>query len=203
MAGFASRWARHVAWVSLWGPLLSLIPARWRGRKLDQLSGDWETSATISGVFEFALALELFWTWFDNRLQLATLLWVALYMAIDGAWRALAAHTAGEAHGTLLLAVVDEAAHALSGPRALFRRALTDKLTLMSRARNGNCELPAAVRSGIGSLAASCAWRPSGPVPTIGISGWRQRCFFRLAAPKGTPLGRRGDRSRRGPMSIC
>jgi hypothetical protein len=130
MPRLASQWVRQVTWICCWGPLLSLLPERWRGNRLGQRMGDWQLSAELSGVFELSLALELFWGWFGERLHHPVFLWLALYLAVDGPWRALSAHTAGQAPGTLLLAVLEEAAQAWFRSRGWRGAPLLDVVTL-------------------------------------------------------------------------
>jgi hypothetical protein len=100
----------HTAWFILYGPVLSLLPERWRGRNLNQKFASWTLATTLSGVFEVALAVNLFCAWYVFQLT-PVLAWIGIYFVCDGGWRAFNSFINGESAGSVLLLFVDQAFH--------------------------------------------------------------------------------------------
>ncbi len=101
----------HFAWLLIYGPALSFLPERWRGRGFNQKFALWEAATIISGVGELFAGVNMFGIWYTFQLSPA-LLWVAVYFLCDGAWRTINAKTHGESAGSVLLVFVDQAIHA-------------------------------------------------------------------------------------------
>ncbi len=103
----------HTTWFLIYGPALSFLPERWRGRSLNQKFAKWIPATIISGVCELALAANLFAMWF--ALQSSNIVvWIGAYFLCDGAWRTFNAFVLGESAGSVFLLFVDqgiEAAH--------------------------------------------------------------------------------------------
>jgi len=98
----------QTAWFLLYGPALSLLPERWRGRTLNQKFASWVVATTISAVFELALAINLFCAWFVLQLS-PVLAWIGFYFLCDGSLRAFTSFINGESAGSVLLLFVDHA----------------------------------------------------------------------------------------------
>jgi hypothetical protein len=101
----------HFGWIFIFGPVLSILPERLRGRALNQKFAIWGTATIISGVAEMFAGLNMIGIYFTFQVS-PVLLWVAAYFLCDGAWRALNAKIHGESAGTVLFVFADEAIHA-------------------------------------------------------------------------------------------
>jgi hypothetical protein len=100
----------HTAWFILYGPALSLLPERWRGRNFNQKFASWVVATTISGVFELALAVNLFCAWYALQLS-PVLAWIGIYFLCDGGWRSFNSLINGESAGSVLLLFMDQAVY--------------------------------------------------------------------------------------------
>jgi hypothetical protein len=95
------------AWLFFYGPLLSFLPARWRGGRINHKFVLWGTATIISGGGELLVGLNLFGFWYAYPLSTA-LLYVGMYFVCDGAWRVINAKEHGQNAGTLVLVFVDQ-----------------------------------------------------------------------------------------------
>jgi hypothetical protein len=109
MSSLLAKIAERTRWTILFGPLLSLMPARWRIGKLGNRYANWSTGTLISGGFECMLAVNCFCAWGFLPRASNSLLWIGMYFLADGAWRTGIAVFNGESAGTVLLELVDEA----------------------------------------------------------------------------------------------
>jgi hypothetical protein len=109
MSSLFAKIAARIRWTLLYGPLLSLMPARWRIGKLGSRYANWSTGTMISGGFECLLAVNFFCAWGFLPGSHENFLWVGMYFLADGAWRTSIAVFNGESAGTVLLELVDEA----------------------------------------------------------------------------------------------
>jgi len=112
MESALSRIRGHVAWILFYGPALSFLPARWRGRKLNQKFALWELATIISGFTEFlaGMIMIMVGTFLPSQVS-PVLLWIAVYVFCDGAWRTVHVKVHGETAGTALLMLLDKAVH--------------------------------------------------------------------------------------------
>lgn len=92
-----------------YGPLLSLLPARWRIGKFGSRYAYWSAGTMISGGLECLLAFNLFCAWGFIPQASNSLLWIGMYFLADGAWRTGIALLNGESAGTVVLELLDEA----------------------------------------------------------------------------------------------
>jgi hypothetical protein len=102
----------NFAWIFVYGPALSILPERWRGRRLSQKFALWTAATIISGVAEMFAGLNMIGLYFTFQVS-PVLLWVAAYSLCDGAWRALNAKTHGESAGTVLFVFADQAIYSM------------------------------------------------------------------------------------------
>jgi hypothetical protein len=100
----------HFAWLFIYGPMLSFLPARWRGPRLNQKFALWNVATIISGAGEIFAAVNMVGIWYAFQVS-PVLLWVAAYFLCDGVWRTTNANTHGEDTGTILLVFLDQAIH--------------------------------------------------------------------------------------------
>jgi hypothetical protein len=120
----------HTAWFILYGPVLSLLPERWRGRTFNQKFASWVMATTISGVFELALAINLFCLWYVFQLSVV-LAWIGIYFLCDGGWRTFNSFIHSESAGSVLLLFVDQAVHsARQGIWKVAHPVVSDQTTL-------------------------------------------------------------------------
>ncbi len=107
MESTLSQIRTHLAWVCFYGPAMSFLPERWRGRGFNQKFALWEIATIISGFVEVAVGVNLlgYWIWFQAPLFV---LWLAVYFFCDGIWRAINAKSHGGNAGSLLLVFVDQ-----------------------------------------------------------------------------------------------
>lgn len=119
------------------GPILTLLPRRWRERVFQSTPSRMARAATISGIVESVLALFAIAVWYSiyvamaantvthsstvvpdeytNRVgmfgyiwfSLNPITWIVLYFGLEGVARSLAALTSGEVYGTLPLCTAD------------------------------------------------------------------------------------------------
>lgn len=109
MSTLFGKIAEHTRWTILYGPVLSLVPARWRVGRLGDRYANWSTGTMISGGFECLLAVNFFCAWGFLPGSHELLLWMGMYFLTDGAWRTGSAVFNGDAAGTVLLELVGEA----------------------------------------------------------------------------------------------
>ncbi|MFZ0819627.1 MAG: hypothetical protein WAM91_06130 [Candidatus Acidiferrales bacterium] len=100
----------QTAWFLFYGPALSFLPERWRGRNFNQKFASWGIATTISGVFELALAINLFCMWYVFQLS-PVLAWIGIYFICDGGWRAFNSFINSESAGSVLLLFLDQAVY--------------------------------------------------------------------------------------------
>lgn len=108
MASIATTARRHAMWLCLYGPALSFLPPRWRNNSFARQYASWRGSTLLTASLEFIVALDLAFFYFGGRLQSPAVVVLALYLAIDGPWRAVTAHFEEIAVPTLVFAVADE-----------------------------------------------------------------------------------------------
>jgi hypothetical protein len=90
-------------WTILFGPILSLLPTRWRNAYLWRLHIHWSRATLISALIEAGIGAYFAWT-APSR----TITSVAAYFAAEGTVRFYAAISTGEALGTFpLIALAD------------------------------------------------------------------------------------------------
>ena len=119
MPSIASAARTHAMWVCLYGPALSFLPPRWRDNAFARRYAGWRGSTYVTASLELFFALQFVGLYFMGRApQRPAFLWLILYLAIDGPWRALTARFEGIAVPTLLFAVADEGF--LAARKALF-----------------------------------------------------------------------------------
>jgi hypothetical protein len=97
----------QLIWLFVLGPMLSILPSRWRGRGLNQRFALWGVATIISSVGVFLVGLNLFGLWYAYSLNPA-MLWVGAYFICDGVWRVSNARREGQNTGTLLLVALDQ-----------------------------------------------------------------------------------------------
>jgi hypothetical protein len=100
--------AEHTRWTAFYGPVLSLLPARWRVGGLGDRYASWSTATMISGGVECLLAVNFFCAWGFLPGSHDNLLWIGMYLLTDGAWRTGTAVFNGDAAGTVFLELVSE-----------------------------------------------------------------------------------------------
>jgi hypothetical protein len=119
-------------WTYFAGPILALLPARWRAARLSAFEINWSRATLLSGIFESVLALAALVVWYsifvtrlapiidpyvggnlvEGYVGLFSLLghpltWVIIYFGMEGAIRTVAALTTEETLGTLPLVLLD------------------------------------------------------------------------------------------------
>jgi hypothetical protein len=109
MSTLLAKTAERTRWTIFYGPALSLLPARWRTGRIAHRYANWSTGTMISGGIECLLAVNFFCAWGFLPRSSNSLLWIGMYFLTDGAWRTAIAVFNGEAAGTVLLELVDEA----------------------------------------------------------------------------------------------
>lgn len=109
MGNLFARIAEHARWTLVYGPALSLVPARWRVGRYGDRYANWSTGTIISGGVECLLAVNFFCAWGFLPGSHEALLWIGMYFLTDGAWRTATAVFNGESAGTVLLELVGEA----------------------------------------------------------------------------------------------
>jgi hypothetical protein len=100
----------HLAWVCLYGPVMSILPEAWRGRSFNQKFALWEIATMISGVVEAIVGVNMLGAWIWLPVPMVVL-WLAVYFLCDGIWRIINAKSRGDTAGTLLLVFVDQLFH--------------------------------------------------------------------------------------------
>lgn len=109
------------------GPVLALLPERWRAARFAELGVDWPRATTISALVEGFGAAALLVVWYSIfvtkygdaiaahggdgfvglfLVALHPLTWVICYFGCEGVVRFLAAVATGESYGTLPLALI-------------------------------------------------------------------------------------------------
>jgi hypothetical protein len=131
MGALLAKVAEYTRWTVVYGPVLSLLPARWRASKFGNRYANWSTGTMISGGFECMLAVNFFCAWGFLPRSSNSLLWIGMYFLTDGAWRTSIAVFNGDAAGTVLLELFDEA-RVVGWRRAWMWRhpAMPDKITV-------------------------------------------------------------------------
>jgi len=109
MGALFAKIAEHTRWTLFYGPVLSLVPARWRVGRFGDRYASWATGTMISGGTECLLAVNFFCAWGFLPGSHEALLWTGMYCLTDGAWRTATAVFNGDAAGTVLLELVAEA----------------------------------------------------------------------------------------------
>jgi hypothetical protein len=109
MGSLFARIAEHTRWTVFYGPVLSLVPSRWRVGRFGDRYASWTTSTMISGGFECFVAVNFFSVWAFLQGSHENLLWIGMCLLTDGAWRTATAVFNGDAAGTVLLELVSEA----------------------------------------------------------------------------------------------
>jgi hypothetical protein len=109
MSTLLAKTAERTRWTIFYGPALSVLPARWRAGKIGSRYANWNTGTMMSGGLECLLAVNFFCAWGFLPRSSNSLLWIGIYFLTDGAWRTSIAVFNGEAAGTVLLELVDEA----------------------------------------------------------------------------------------------
>jgi hypothetical protein len=109
MSTLIGKIAEYTRWTLFYGPILSLVPARWRSGRFGDRYANWPTGTMLSGGFECMLAVNFFCAWGFLPVTTNLLLWIGMYFLADGAWRTAIAVFNGEAAGTVLLELVAEA----------------------------------------------------------------------------------------------
>jgi hypothetical protein len=109
MSTLLAKTAERTRWAVFYGPTLSLLPARWRAGKIGSRFANWSTATMVSGGLECFLAINFFCAWGFLPRSTSALIWIGMYFLMDGAWRTSIAVFNGEAAGTVLLELVDEA----------------------------------------------------------------------------------------------
>jgi hypothetical protein len=109
MSTLIGKIAEYTRWTIFYGPVLSLVPARWRVGRFGDRYANWPTGTMLSGGFECILAVNFFCAWGFLPVTTNLLLWIGMYFLTDGAWRTAIAVFNGEAAGTVLLELVAEA----------------------------------------------------------------------------------------------
>ena len=107
MESIFARIRAQTAWLLLYGPVLSFLPEKWRGRRLNQKFALWNTATVISGAGEIFVGVNIFGIWLAFQFS-PVLLWVGMYFLCDGVWRAFNASIQGESAGSVLLMFVDQ-----------------------------------------------------------------------------------------------
>ena len=118
MSTLIGKIAEYTRWTIIYGPILSLVPARWRSGRFGDRYANWPTGTMLSGGFECMLAVNFFCAWGFLPVTTNLLLWIGMYFLADGAWRAAIAVFNGEAAGTVLLELVAEAS--VTGRRSVW-----------------------------------------------------------------------------------
>lgn len=109
------------------GPLLALLPERWRTARFSELGVDWRRATAISALIEGFGAMALLAVWYSVfvtkyggaiagaggggfvglfLVALHPVTWVICYFGCEGVVRFLAAVATGESYGTLPLAMI-------------------------------------------------------------------------------------------------
>lgn len=109
MSTLIGKIAEHTRWTIFYGPILSLVPARWRVGRFADRYANWPTGTMLSGGFECILAVNFFCAWGFLPVTTNLLLWIGMYFLADGAWRTAIAVFNGDTAGTVLLELVAEA----------------------------------------------------------------------------------------------
>jgi hypothetical protein len=109
MSTLIGKIAEYTRWTLFYGPILSLVPARWRVGRFGDRYANWPTGTMLSGGFECLLAVNFFCAWGFLSVTTNLLLCIGMYFLADGAWRTAIAVFNGEAAGTVLLELVAEA----------------------------------------------------------------------------------------------
>jgi hypothetical protein len=110
MESTLSRIRGHITWVCFYGPVLSFLPERWRGRGFNHKFAMWDTATMISGLAEIFVGVNMFGIWFWLPTS-PVVLWISVYFFCDGGWRTIHAKTHGDNAGSVLLVFVDQAIH--------------------------------------------------------------------------------------------
>jgi hypothetical protein len=100
--------ADHMRWTLLYGPVLSVLPARWRVGRFGTRYAHWAMATIISGGLEAFAALNMLIAWFFLEGNHTVLLWLGAYMFADGGWRTFSASLNNEAPGTVALVLLDD-----------------------------------------------------------------------------------------------
>jgi hypothetical protein len=90
-------------WTILLGPILSLLPTRWRDNYLWRLQIQWSRATLISALLEAGIGGYFAW----NALS-RTMTSISAYFAVEGIIRFYAAISSGEALGTFPLSALDD-----------------------------------------------------------------------------------------------
>jgi hypothetical protein len=109
MSTLFAKIAERTRWTVLYGPVLSLVPGRWRVGRFGDRYAHWATGTMISGGFECIVAVNFFCAWGFLPRSSNSLLWIGMYFLTDGAWRTATAVFNGDAAGTVLLELLSEA----------------------------------------------------------------------------------------------
>jgi hypothetical protein len=118
MGALFAKVVEHTGWTAVYGPVLSLAPARWRTGRFGDRYGSWTMGTMISGGVECILAVNLFCAWGFLPGSHNALLSAGIYCLTDGAWRTAIAVFNGNPAGTVLLELVNEAS--VAGRRSVW-----------------------------------------------------------------------------------
>lgn len=100
-------------WTYTLGPILAFLPLRWRKENLPWLPVKWGAAGFFSGLLELAAFFPLLTSWSSYYVRTHgpaggwpnPITWVVCFIGLEGLTRAVAALAAGEARGTVFLAV--------------------------------------------------------------------------------------------------